>query len=238
MGVLSVAGRRKSKPVSLACQEALSKVPTDTLPDGSVTPERLAQAGVTIAMSLGGRHMQVIGNGEGAWGGVGASGVIRLNQAPLDRLHARGRLDPDGERNKQLMEAGDKLRTHYYLSGLSGFSAANDLNGAGGGHPSSRTPITETMESNRRSLRLAQAAMHPGDWRVVHDVVCRELDLGAVGQALGFGKDHAANAVALDRLRRGLSELAELWGYSPPPRPSASSSANDAGSAAPAGAAA
>ncbi|MFY9294019.1 MAG: hypothetical protein WAP03_25490 [Methylorubrum rhodinum] len=209
----------------------MSKVPTDTLPEGAVTPERLQRAGVSIALSLPGRQMQVIGNGDGAWGGVGASGVIRITQAPIDRLGARGRLDPDPERNKQLMEAGDKLRDHYYLSGLSGFSAANDLNGAGGGHPSSRTPITETMESNRRSLRLAEAAMHPGDWRVVRDVVCLEQDLGAVGQALGFGKDHAANAVALDRLRRGLGELAELWGYSPPPRPKASSSANDSSSA-------
>jgi hypothetical protein len=158
-----VAGPRKKKPVSLACREALKKIPAEILPEGGATPERLQQAGVTIAMTIAGRKIQVIGN--------------------------------------------------YYLAGLSGFPAANDLNGAGGGHPSSRTPITEIMESNRRALRLAEAALHPGDWRVVCDVVCLELDLGAVGQSLGFGKDHAANAVALDRLRRGLRLLAEHWGY-------------------------
>lgn len=213
-----MVGNRKKKPVSLACRGALSKVPTESLPEGSVTPERLARAGVTVAMSLPGRQLQVVGNGDGAWGGVGASGVIRLNQAPLDRLHARGRLDDDGERNKQMMEAGDKLRVHHYLAGLSGF-AANDLNGAGGGHPASRTSITETMEANRRSLRLAEAAMHPGDWCVVHAIVCLELDLGEAGRAVGCTNTDAANAVALDRLRRGLGQLAEMWGYSPPPRP-------------------
>lgn len=224
-----MAGPRKKKPVSLACREALKKTPAETLPEGGATPERLQQAGVTIAMTIAGRKLQVIGHGGGAWGGVGAGGVIRLNQAPLDRLHGRGRLDPDPHTNKQLMEAGDKLRGHYYLAGLSGFPAANDPNGAGGGHPSSRTPITEIMESNRRRLRLAEAALHPGDWQVVRDVVCLELDLGAVGQALGFGKDHAANAVALDRLRRGLADLARLWGYSPSPSPAGAYSAKDAG---------
>lgn len=226
--MLSVAGPRKKKPVSLACREALKKIPAETLPEGGATPERLQQAGVTIAMTIAGRKLQVIGPGGGAWGGVGAGGVIRLNQAPLDRLHARGRLDPDPQTNKLLMEAGDKLRGHYYLAGLSGFPAANDPNGAGGGHPSSRTPITEIMESNRRRLRLAEAALHPGDWQVVRDVVCLELDLGAVGQSLGFGKDHAANAVALDRLRRGLRLLAEQWGYAAPPRPNSSQPADKA----------
>lgn len=172
------------------------------------------QAGLTVAMQIGTRRTQIIGKNTP----VGADGVIRLAQAPLDRLHARGRLDDDGARNGQLYDAGDKLRGHHFMAGLSGF-AANDLNGAGGGSPSSRTPITEVMESHRRALRLAQAAMHPGDWQVVRDVICLETDLRGAGFRAGCRHADAAIAVALDRLRRGLGALAELWGYSPPPRP-------------------
>lgn len=229
MGVLSVSGRRKSKPVSLAGREALKQVPTHTLTENGPTPERLMQAGVTVAMQLGTRHTQIIGKASP----VGIDGVIRLAAAPLDRLHSRGRLDDDGARNTQLFEAGDKLRGHFYLGGLSGF-AANDLNSTGGGHPSNRTPISETMEKNRRALRLAESSMHPGDWKVVNAVVCLEADLEGAGREVGCNNVHAANAVALDRLRRGLGTLAELWGYSPPKRPAplAPKPANDAGSAA------
>lgn len=230
MGVLSVVGRRKIKPVSLACREALSKVSVETLPEGGPAPERLFQAGVSVAMSIAGRRVQVVGTGGPGWGGLGASGVIRLNQAPLDRLFVRGRLADDGETNKALMDAGEKLRTHHYLAGLSGFASNDPLSSTGGGHPANRLPITETMEANRRALRRAEAAMHPGDWRVVHEVVCLEHDLGQCGRALGCKEAHAANAVALDRLRRGLAQLAELWSYSPPPRPapSAGTASNDA----------
>lgn len=225
-----MAGRRKSKPVSLAGRAALKQVPTHMLTDeNGPTPERLQRAGFTVAMQLGTRQMQIIGKTSP----VGLDGVIRLASAPLDRLHSRGRLDDDGGRNTQLFEAGDKLRGHFYLGGLSGF-AANDLNSTGGGHPSSRTPISETMESNRRAMRLAEFSMHPGDWKVVNAVVCLEADLEAAGRDVGCNNVHAANAVALDRLRRGLGVLAEMWGYSPPlrPAPTVLKASNDAGSAA------
>ena len=217
---------RKVKSVSLACAEALRGVPTETLPsDAAPTPERLMQAGVTVAMQLGTRRVQIIGRGGGAV--VGFDQVVRIAQAPLDRLHARDRLDEtDPERNRQLYEAGNKLRDHHYMAGLSGF-AANDPNGGGGGHPASRTPITETMERNRRALRIAESAMDAGDWRIVADVICDELGLAEAGRKVGYGSDDAASAVALDRLRRGLGALAELWGYSPPRRPEAGSAAND-----------
>ncbi|WP_156635328.1 hypothetical protein [Methylobacterium sp. Leaf123] len=229
IGVLPVSGRRKSKSVTLAGKAALKQVPTHTLSENGPTPERLMQAGVTVAMHIGTRRTQIIGKASP----FGIDGVIRFASAPLDRLHSRGRLDDDGARNSQLHDAGDKLRNHYYLGGLSGF-AANDLNSTGGGHPSSRVPISETMESNRRALRLAEAAMHAGDWKVVNAVVCLEADLEEAGREVGCNNVHAANAVALDRLRRGLGALAELWGYSPPqrPTPSAPKADNEAGSSA------
>ncbi|CAO4174166.1 hypothetical protein CLBKND_02347 [Methylorubrum aminovorans] len=214
MGVLPVSGRRKVKPVKLAGRAALKQVPTHTLTENGPTPERLQRAGFTVVMQLGTRQTQIIG----ALSPVGYDGVVRLAQAPLDRLHARGRLDEDGARNTQLFEAGDKLRGHFYLGGLSGF-AANDLNSTGGSDPSRRVPISKTMEKNRRAIRLAEAAMHPGDWKVVTDIVCLELDLCETGLRIGCRNADAATAVSLDRLRRGLDALAGLWGYSPPNRP-------------------
>lgn len=174
------------------------------------------QAGYGVALQLGTGRVQVIGPAR--TGPIGADGVVRIAQAPLDRLHARDQLAADPERARQLFEAGDKLRNHHFLAGLSGF-AANDLNGSGGGHPSSRLSITETMESNRRALRRGESAMDAGDWPAVRGIVIEEQDLETAGRALGYGNRQAAAAVALDRLRRGLGALAELWGYSPPPRP-------------------
>lgn len=212
-----MARRRKAKPVSLASIRALAEVPTTTLSAETLpTPERLQQAGCTVAMQLGTGRLQIIGRAQD--GLIGADGIVRLAQAPLDRLHNRNRLDADPERNLRLFEAGHTLRRHHFLAGLSGY-AANDLHGGGGGQPASRTPITETMEKSRRRLRIAQSAMNAGDWHVVYDVVCEETTLEAAGRRVGFGNDEAAVAVALDRLRRGLGELAVLWGYVPPPRP-------------------
>lgn len=228
--------RQKSKPVSLACVEALKNVASTTLNrENDPTPERLFHAGVSVALDLGTRSVQIIRSAKSKPDGiVGFDGIIRLKQAPLDRLHARGALDDDPERNRQLFEAGEKLRNHHYLAGLSGFAANDPLSSSGGGHPASRTPITETMERNRRALRLAQASTTAADWRIVSAVVCEEVGLEVAGRAIGYGERHAAHAVALDRLRRGLGDLAEVWGFSPPPRPvrEAPPAANDAVAAA------
>ena len=210
--------RRKNKPkhVSLAVVRGLKDIPTTTLDgENDPTPERLMQAGVTVAMQLGTRRVQIVGASVGGAVTVGGDRVVRLSEAPLDRLFSRNRLDPaDADRNRQLHEAGDKLRTHHHYAGLSGI-AANDPNHAGGGSAAHRTPISETMERHRRALRVAESVMDAGDWRVVMDVVCAEATLEAAGRAVGYGNDEAAVAVALDRVRRGLYCLAMHWGYSP-----------------------
>ncbi|SFG92667.1 hypothetical protein [Methylobacterium gossipiicola] len=195
----------------MAVVRALNAIPTTTLDgENDPTPERLMQAGVTVAMQLGTGRVQIIGTGPVVLGG---DRVVRLSEAPLDRLFSRTRLDPvDHDHNRQLYEAGDKLRTHHHYAGLSGI-AANDPNHSGGGSAAHRTPISETMERHRRALRIAESAMDAGDWRVVVDVVGLEVTLAAAGRAVGFGNDEAAAAVALDRLRRGLGFLAELWGF-------------------------
>ena len=207
-------------------------MPVETLTgQNDPTPERLSRAGLKTLIQLGTGRLQVINPPRGF---IGFDGVVRLSQAPLDRLAARDQLDAGSpDRNHNLFQAGDKLRDHHHMAGLSGF-AANDLNGSGGGHPSSRTPITETMEKHRRSIRLAEAAMDRDAWIAVRAIVIEEQTLVESGRAFGYGKEHAASAVALDRLRRGLSTLATLWGYLPPERPerAAPTAANDAAASA------
>ncbi|MGU3665835.1 hypothetical protein ACLBX9_16775 [Methylobacterium sp. A49B] len=199
--------------------------------DNDPTPERLSRAGLKTTIQLGTGRLQVINPPRGF---IGFDGVVRLSQAPLDRLAARDQLDPvSPDRNHNLFQAGDKLRDHHHMAGLSGF-AANDLNGSGGGHPSSRTPITETMEKHRRAIRIAEGAMDRDAWIAVRAIIIEEQTLVETGRAFGYGKEHAASAVALDRLRRGLGALASLWGYLPPERPerAAPAAANDAAPAA------
>ncbi len=177
------------------------------------TPERLMQAGVTVAMQLGTRRVQIIGPRRDR--PVGDDGVVRLQEAPLDRLHTRGRLDGDPDTDRALYEAGKALRHHHYLGGLDAI-AANDLNRSGGGSPANMLPMTERQQSHRDELRRAAAALHPDDWATTFDIVCREMTLEEAGRRAGYGEKHAAGAVALDRLRRGLIQLAALWGHLPP----------------------
>ena len=214
-------GRRKSSSVTLAGTRSalahIDRTQVETLGrQNDPSPERLARAGYTVAIQLGTGNIQVVGAPRPV---IGFDGIVRVSQAPLDRLTARSQLDPDSaDRNHLLFLVGDKLRDHHHLAGLSGFAANDLLGSSGGGHPSNRTPITETRTCHRRAVGRAESKVDKGDWRVVRDVVLEERILEEVGRAVGFGERHAAAAVALDRLRRGLAVLAELWGYLPPER--------------------
>lgn len=198
----------KRKGVSLA------PVPSLTLGENDPTPERLMRAGVSVSMSLNGRQLQV--SGPEAIRAIGADGVFRLSEAPLDRLASRRRLDEsDARRNAILYEAGQRLRRHHYVGGLSGI-AANDLERSGSGKRQAAVPFSQAQAEARDALRAARDALSWHDWTAVYGIVCEERSLEAVGQQLGYRHTHAANAVALDRLRRGLEGLAEFWGTVPP----------------------
>lgn len=75
------------------------------------------------------------------------------------------------------------------------------------------------MERNQRALRAAEWALDPDAWQVVRAIVILKQGLWEAGGAVGFSNRMAAAAVALDRLRRGLGGLAELWGFTVPQRP-------------------
>jgi hypothetical protein len=205
--------KKKFKKVSLPAVPSLSI----TLKENDPTIERLVQAGVSVAMTVQGRRTQIIGPKSAR--PIGADGVFRLTEAPLDRLSARGRLDEKNpDRNERLFEAGHKLRRHWYHGGLSGIGSV-DLNRTGGGgtgSPAWLTPTSESAVDHRGQYRRARESMDAGAWQIVLDVVCGEITLAGAGRLAGYRNEDAANAVALDRLRRGLEALAQLWGHLPP----------------------
>jgi len=203
--------------VTLATVRALAAEPTSTpIRDAAPAPERQAQVGFAAVREPGGR-VRIIGSDATTI--VQGDGIVRLAPAPLDGLAARNRLDEaDPDRNRLLHAAGDRLRHHHYRAGLSGFAnAANDGGSNGRSDPSQCGTITEATEASRRAFYRAEAAVHSADWTVVHGVVIAERTLDAIGQDLGYGS-RAAASVALDRLRRGLLSLAELWGFLVPER--------------------
>jgi hypothetical protein len=210
--------KKNKKTISLSHVRALAMPEMSLAGENAPTPERLLKLpGVTIASAVGSRELVAVFPTK-ADKPVGADKVVRINQAPLDRLEARRQLDPaDAERNRKLHESGDRLRQHWYRAGLSGIGSI-DLNrsGGGGGSPAWLTPTSEDMAYHRHRFRKARDGMDADHWAAVSRVCCDEQDLAAVGRQAGFGNDAAASAVALDRLRRGLEHLAVLFGILPP----------------------
>ena len=206
--------RDKKKRVSLAPIRGM--IPIRTELDGP-TPERLAKLpGVTLYQKPGGKRIAV--RSPEMRNPVGADGICRVSQSPLDRLAVLGRLAEDADRSAKLFEAGDRLRQHWYLAGLDGGPGSIDLmrSGGGAGHPAWLTPSSESAAYHRARFRAARDGMEAGHWHVVYGICCGEATLEAAGREAGFGNAAAAAAVALDRLRRGLELLAEAWGIIPP----------------------
>lgn len=209
--------KKGKKSVSLAKVRAFQTVPIPSNDNGP-TIERLVQAGVPVAARVATRKMEIVGTADDS--PFGGDGVARIAQAPLDRLHARGQLAGDPDRNRILFDAGDRFRQHWYLAGLSGIGSI-DLNRVGGGNgdPAWMIPSSESAAYHRARHRAARAALDRDGYEAVFAVCCGEDDLGPVGRKAGFGNDAGASAVALDRLRRGLAMLAVLYGMLPPRRP-------------------
>lgn len=199
---------------------SLAGTPGITLPADHVapTPERLAKVGVTTSITMHGRTQIVFGPGQQS--PIGQDGVIRLSQAPLDRLHARGELAPkDNDMNGLLHEVGDRLRTHNTWAGLAASVGGQDLTRSfGGGECTYGMPASLRAAAHREKVRKARAALHPDDWRALELVVLDERGLGDAGRAIGYKNEDAGGAVILDRVKRGLADIARHWGALPPLR--------------------
>jgi len=152
---------------------------------------------------------------------IDATGVQRVLQSPLDRLHARGLLAPrvgkqphDAALDRILFEAGDRWRRDWYLSGLAGPGTCN-LDGAGGGSgdPAWCTPATERAAAHRAMWRQARRVLDDEQRIVVGGVVLDERTVYDVGCEVSRRRRKAvALAAGIVRLRSGLRCLAVHYG--------------------------
>jgi hypothetical protein len=123
---------------------------------------------------------------------------------------ARGRLAEDPALASALFKAGDRLREAAHRADRHG-AAVIDLAAVRGGAAASATPLTEAVLAARQFLEAAQARMDADAWFAVEAIVIREQTLEETGRQCSTGNAQGANAVALDRLRRGLTTLAASW---------------------------
>lgn len=132
-------------------------------------------------------------------GGIVVRGA-RAAQGGHDYLHRRGSLDAAQH------AAASRYSAAWHGAGRSGCATAGLL-AAGRLAPSQRGHPTEAALGCAADIRLAHAALGPGQAALVQMVVLRGLTLGVVGGAAGEG-----DQVTLGRLRAALDRLAEMWG--------------------------
>jgi hypothetical protein len=135
--------------------------------------------------------------------------VTRSEQAPLDRLYAAKKLDPDFQISVILHSAGVRYYSDWYLSGLSGISGIDYSRiGMGGGESASDIPISEMQAIRRDAYRAAKKHLGARWAPIVEAVVLEERPLNDVLDLTGYKDKSAGSAVALERLNTGLRRLA------------------------------
>ena len=144
-------------------------------------------------------------------------GMIRVTQAPLQWLAARGKLADDVEMNGLLREAGERYYKHWFEGGLKGIGAQNlDRVFGGEAEHAYLTPASEYAAQHRHEYREARERM--GSWlaKVTDAVVCEELTLADAGSFVGdYASSKTRSAIALTMLKAGLTTLVEHFGISP-----------------------
>ena len=132
----------------------------------------------------------------------------------LAALANRRALAPNNETlNRLLMEAGERYASHWTLGYRVGVGA-QDMNRvcSDGGVPSGLS-ASESAVSNAQQYQRASQCLGPYFGAVVDAIVLNEEPVESVGRRVsGYGSAKQAIAVAMDRLREGLSRLAALWG--------------------------
>lgn len=173
------------------------------------TLERMVHAGIAPTSNKNSKRLQVVVGDQ-----VGADGVVRLSQAPLQWLASRGMLDDHPERNRILREAGERYYRHWFDGGLRGIGAINyDRVGGGSVDPAYQTPVTEYAAQHRAEYREARERM--GGWlaKIADAVICDEMRLADAGAAFGeYASSETRSAIARTMLRAALTTLAEHFG--------------------------
>ncbi|WP_315838305.1 hypothetical protein [Bradyrhizobium prioriisuperbiae] len=159
---------------------------------GMPTPERLAFAE---------GHVEI---GDDEQGGR----VYTIRDAPLERLSARGGIDP--KEYSALM----KFKQHWYHAGLLPMVGSVDLNRVFAPDPGAYSGMAKNERQVFHRQRYREAVQHIGlrASLVVERVVCNEQTLEMAGLALNWRTPAQARAAATELLRDAGYRLAQLWG--------------------------
>lgn len=159
---------------------------------GEPTPERLVKAE---------GHVEIGDDGQG-------TRVYALRDSPLERLSARGGIDP--REYSALM----KFKQHWHHAGLLPSIGGIDLNRVFASDPGSYSGMPKTERQVFHRQRYRKAVQHIGlrASLVVERVVCNEQTLEMAGLALNWRTPAQARAAATELLRDAGYRLALLWG--------------------------
>jgi hypothetical protein len=160
--------------------------------EGKPTQERLAKAE---------GHIEV---GDDAQG----TRVYTLRDSPLERLSARGGIDP--REYAALM----KFKQHWHHAGLQPSVGSIDLTRVFSSDPGMYSGMAKTERQVFHRQRYREAVQHIGMRAalIVERVVCAEQTLEMAGMALNWRTPAQARAAATELLRDAGYRLAQLWG--------------------------
>lgn len=154
--------------------------------------------------------------------------VVRLEDAPLEKLANKCQLAPGDKRLNAILKAtGDRYYGDHYLAGLMPFAAIDpsriQIDG-GGALIEAGLPSTLNAEFHRRRWREAAQSvvdircgtyhLGPKLLAVLDAVVLKEEPLLSVGRRVSaYREAHAATALAMERLLLALNHLAAHYGF-------------------------
>lgn len=182
---------RMMSPLKRVAREMRRGHKSSSSPLETPTPNRALQAGERRLDAAGAYHCETV----------------------LATLANRGVLAKRPELNRVLFEAGEKYLSHWTLGYRIGV-AAQDINREGrAGFTSGGMALAENATHHAEQYRRASQALGPYLSAAVDAIVLNEEPVESVGRRISGYKDrNKAIAVAMDRLREGLSQLATLWG--------------------------
>lgn len=157
------------------------------------------------------------------------TGLRTFKDEPLQRLAARGKLDPNEDINARLFQAGARYFENYYLSNMSPLASFDPTRVfSGGGESGGGMPMSERQAIARSAHREAVGALtgkpkgkelngvlpNQKYLKVVDRIVLQfQGDLVAVGrEACGLANPDVCRQVAIERLVAGLWLLAGHYG--------------------------
>jgi len=133
-----------------------------------------------------------------------------MQDSPLDRMKARGAIDPVE------YSALRKYAHHWYHGGLLSSVGSVDLNRIFAADPLSMSGMakSEGQAHHRQQYRQARVILGHRPGIVVDNVVCQELTLEIGGYSIGWTNKPQAIAAATEMLRDAGYRLSRHWGMS------------------------